>query len=264
MCVNESLHFFPKLRVLKGSNVVFKIIIEPLPSGYGITFGNSLRRVLLSSISGFSPVSVKIENYLHEFDSSLYVYEDYIDIISNLKKVVFKNIGLRDTVTISLNKKGPCQVVASDFVLPHDVDILTPTESIAYLSSEKALLNIEVILKNGIGYNKVVSKNDRPIGWVSVDSFFTPVKFVEYSVEDVHVNDQVFDSLFFLVETNGSESAENVFYKAVSIIRDGFSLFRGESNKNGSIENNDFISLLNFSNSSSDSRDKSYLTNKEV
>ncbi|MBI3017110.1 MAG: DNA-directed RNA polymerase subunit alpha, partial [Deltaproteobacteria bacterium] len=164
------------------TNVYGKFEVRPLERGYGLTIGNSLRRILLSSLSGAAITSIRMEGVLHEFSTIPDVTEDVTDIVLNLKEVRFKmNSG--DLKTLRIEKEGPGEVTAKDILTDGTVDILTPDQHIATLG-KGAKFNIMVTIKRGRGY--VTAEQNKspedPIGSIALDAFFSPVRKVNYNV----------------------------------------------------------------------------------
>src|SRR5438093_8221178 len=187
------------------SDIRSKFIIEPLEPGFGYTVGNSLRRTLLSSIPWAAISSVRIEGVLHEFSTIPNVTEDVTDIILNLKELVVRS-ELEEPTTVYLKAKGPAEVTAGDIAPPAGVQILNPELHIATLG-KSASLEMEMSVERGVGY-RMADKNKKPrdpIGVIPVDSIFSPVRKVSYSVENTRVEQMTDrDKLILDVETDGS------------------------------------------------------------
>ncbi len=202
---------------------------EPLERGFGYTFGNSLRRVLLSSLPGAAVTSVKIDGVQHEFDTVKGVKEDVLSILMNLKSLVVK-MHIDEPATISLNVKGPKNVLASDFKAPAEVEIINPDLEIANINKE-GQLNIECVVEKGRGYSTAEKnkKTGMPIGTISVDSIFSPVKVVSYKVVNTRVGQRTdYDNLLLNVETNGSLQPEEAVAIASRIINEHMDLLIDE------------------------------------
>jgi len=182
-----------------------KFVIEPLEPGFGYTIGNSLRRTLLSSIPGAAISSVRIESVLHEFSTISKVTEDVTDIILNLKELVIRSEA-DEPVTVYLKAKGPGEVTAGDIAPPAGVEILNPDLHIATIGKGGSL-EMEMTVERGVGY-VMADKNKKPrdpIGVIPVDSIFSPVRRVSYTVENTRVEQMTDrDRLILDVETNGS------------------------------------------------------------
>lgn len=166
-----------------------KVVMEPFERGYGHTLGNALRRILLSSMTGFAPTEAKIAGVVHEYSALDGVQEDIVDILLNIKGIVLK-IYKNDEAVISLRKTGKCVVTAGDIEVGHDVEILNPDHVIAHLSSDG---KIDILLKieKGIGYVPATvrkTKNvDKGIGTIFLDASFSPIRRVSYTVESARV-----------------------------------------------------------------------------
>lgn len=203
------------------------IEIEGLYPGYGVTLGNSLRRVLLSSLEGAAITQVKIKGVNHEFSTIPGVLEDMIMIIINLKKLTFKNISNEPQKAL-LKAKGEKVVKASDFDLPSQVEITNPEMPVATLTSGKSQLEMEIQIEKGMGYEAVEARENRKkeIGVISIDAIYSPVKKVGFRVENMRVGKRTdFDKLILEIETNGTISAEEAFKESSEILLNQFSLF---------------------------------------
>lgn len=205
-----------------------RFIAEPLERGYGTTLGNSLRRVLLSSIPGSAITTVKIEGVLQEVSSVPGVYEDITDIVLNLKEIVVK-LNKQGPVQIYLNKTGPGEVTAADFEPNADVEILNPEHHIATLEKEGSL-SMEVTVDQGRGYvpaERLESEN-QPLHTIVMDSVFTPIRRVKYRVENTRVEDITdYDKLILEIWTNGTVKPEDALNQAAKTLRDHVSVFVG-------------------------------------
>ncbi|MEK7579752.1 MAG: DNA-directed RNA polymerase subunit alpha [Patescibacteria group bacterium] len=198
--------------------------ISPLYTGYGTTIGNSLRRVLLSSMAGAAAVKIKIDGVPHEFTSIPGVLEDVVDVILNLKKVRFKVSGV-DSAKVVLNVKGEKEVKAGDFKLPTGVEVVNPGQLIMTITDKKAEINMEVEVERGIGYVPVEQrqKEKLSVGEIAIDAIFSPVKNVTFRVENIRVGDRTdYNKLFIEIETDGSVSASEVLKKAAGILVEQF------------------------------------------
>jgi DNA-directed RNA polymerase subunit alpha len=200
--------------------------IEPLNRGYGITLGNSLRRILLSSLPGTAVTSVRIDGVLHEFSVVPGVLEDTADIILNLKRLALR-LWSDEPHTLRIDKEGPCEVVAGDIVGDADVDILEPDQHIAFVDEGNAF-RMELNIERGRGYVSA-DKNKRPdqaIGVIPVDSIFSPVTKVNWRVEDTrvgHITD--YDRLLLEVWTDGSITPEEAISRGAKILSDHLRMF---------------------------------------
>jgi DNA-directed RNA polymerase subunit alpha len=204
-------------------------VIEPLYPGYGLTLGNALRRVLLSSLSGAAIVAVKIKGAEHEFSTLDYVKEDVVDIIMNLKQIRFKLASeeLTEELKISLKVKGEKQATAGDFEKMAGLEIINKDLVIATLTDKAANLEIEAYLGYGRGYDPIESRTDKDkyeIGVIAIDALYSPVKRVGYEIESVRVGQMTnWDKIILNLETDGTISCEDAFVKAVEILVAQFS-----------------------------------------
>ncbi len=206
-----------------------KFVIEPLERGFGETLGNAMRRVLLGSLPGAAPVAVRIQGVQHEFSTIPGVSEDVADIILNLKSLIVstKNVEPDFKSTIYLKVKTPGRVYAKDFSLNGEVEILNPDLYICTLATG-ASIDMELIIGRGRGY--VPASNNKnasdSIGFIAMDSIFTPVKSVNYFVESARVgHDMNFDKLTLEVKTNGAVSAREVASLAGKVLNDHLNMF---------------------------------------
>ena len=210
-----------------------KFVIEPLERGFGTTLGNSLRRVLISSLPGYAVSSIKIDGVLHEISSLEGVTEDITEIVLNVKSIVAR-IRSNDAVkTAYIDKVGPCVVTAGDINYDDELEILNPELPIATLG-EGTRFYMELTIERGRGYvSQEKNKNDHlksniavPIGTIFVDSIYTPVYNVSYNVENTRVGSVAdFDKLTVEVETNGTIGATDAISLAAKILNDHFTLF---------------------------------------
>ncbi len=205
-----------------------EFVVEPLPRGYGVTLGNPLRRVLLSSIPGTAVTSVYIEDVLHEFSTIPGVTEDVMQIILNLKDLVVK-LHDEDPVTLTLRKETAGPVTASDFDVPLGADVMNPELHIATLGKGGKLV-MEVRVEHGVGYvpAEIHGTKDR-INSIPVDAVFTPVRRVAYRVEDTRVGQKTdLDRLVLRVWTDGSVDPRFALDEAVEILRGQLNVFSGD------------------------------------
>jgi len=203
-----------------------KFFAEPLERGFGITIGNSLRRVLLSSLQGAAVTSVRIEGALHEFTSIPGITEDVADIILNIKDVLIK-MDTFDQKTLRLDKKGPSLVRAADIEVPDGVTILNPDLLVATVG-EDGHLKMEMTCKKGRGYVQADGNKtaNMPIDAIPIDAIFSPVKKVNYHVTNARVGQRTdYDRLALEVWTDGSVSPEDAVAFAAKIIKDQLSIF---------------------------------------
>ncbi|MGI4779966.1 MAG: DNA-directed RNA polymerase subunit alpha [Janthinobacterium lividum] len=206
-----------------------KVTLEPFERGYGHTLGNALRRVLLSSMVGYSATEVTIAGVLHEYSSIDGVQEDVVNILLNLKGVVFK-LHNRDEVTLSLRKDGEGPVMASDIQTPHDVEIINPDHVIANLS-QGGKLDMQIKVEKGRGYvpgtmRRYADEPTKSIGRIVLDASFSPVKRVSYTVESARVEQRTdLDKLLIEIETNGAITAEDAVRASAKILVEQLAVF---------------------------------------
>lgn len=202
-----------------------KFVAKPLERGFGLTLGNGLRRVLLSSLQGAAVTAVKIDGVVHEFTSMLDVSEDVAEVLLNLKEVRFDMH--TDQVTVTIDKVGPCVVRASDIQCPGDVRVLNPDQVVANLGKE-GKLKAEVKVARGRGYRAAEENksDDMPVGWIPVDSFFSPIRKVNYTVTQARVGQKTdFDKLALEVWTDGSVKPEDAVALGSKILKDQLTVF---------------------------------------
>jgi DNA-directed RNA polymerase subunit alpha len=199
-----------------------RFVVEPLARGFGYTFGNSLRRVLLSSLEGAAISAVKITGVEHEFSTVPHVKEDVTDIILNLKKIVFVLHGEAEEHDVMLVKDGRGEVSAADIQLPATVEVMNPEAYIATLE-DGGRLEMRLTVRRGRGYVSA-DDNKQPgaaLGVIPIDSIFSPVRRVAYSVEPARVGQRTdFDKLTLEVETNGAIDVEAAMSTAAAMLRD--------------------------------------------
>ena len=205
-----------------------KVTLEPFERGYGHTLGNALRRVLLSSMVGHAPTEVTIAGVVHEYSAIDGVQEDVVDLLLNLKGVVFKLQG-RDEVTLSLRKDGEGMVTAADIQTPHDVEILNPGHVIATLSAG-AKLDMQIKVEKGRGYVPGTLRGGdeatRSVGRIVLDASFSPVHRVSYAVENARVEQRTdLDKLVLDIETDGTVGPEEAVRAAAKILVEQLAVF---------------------------------------
>ncbi len=201
-------------------------VAEPLERGYGLTLGNALRRVLLSSLQGAAITSIKIENVLHEFSSLAGVREDITDVVLNIKQVSLKMEG-EGPRRLQLSATGPGPVKAGDIAVIGDIEVMNPDLVICHLD-EDATLNMEITADIGKGYVPAVANRpaDAPIGLIPVDSLYSPVRQVAYKVDNARVGQELdYDKLSLTIETDGTVTPEDAVAYAARILQDQLQIF---------------------------------------
>jgi DNA-directed RNA polymerase subunit alpha len=209
----------------------FKMVMEPLYPGYGVTIGNSLRRILLSSLPGAAVIAVKIKGVDHEFSTIPNVKEDMIEIILNLKQLRMK-VHTDEPVRLELKAKGEKSVTAADFKKNSQVSIVNPELHIATLDNKSADLDMEVIIGIGRGYVPVEQRENEKyeIGVIAIDAIYTPVKTVNFEVQNVRVGQITnFDQLSMTIETDGTISGEDAIDSASRVLLEHFAMLSKEN-----------------------------------
>lgn len=203
-----------------------RIVLEPLERGFGHTIGNALRRILISSMPGSVITEASIDGVLHEYSTIEGVKEDVVNILLNLKEVAIKML-TGDSATLTLSKKGPCQVTAGDLQLPHGVEIVNPDLVIANVN-ENGSLNMTLLVQRGIGFNCVDTfardfddeVEKKSLGKLKIDNMFSPVRKVAYYVDNTRVENRTdLDKLTIELETNGTLDAEEAIRISANILQ---------------------------------------------
>jgi DNA-directed RNA polymerase subunit alpha len=206
-----------------------KIMLQPFEEGFGYTLGNSLRRILLSSMPGCAVTEVEIQGVLHEYSAIEGVQEDVMDILLNLKELAVR-LNNRDTCVLELHKKGSGAVTAADIQTTHDAEIINPEHIIAHLN-EHGELHMKITIKRGRGYEPASSRRlgegeSKKIGVLQVDAIFTPVKKVAFAVENARVEQRTdLDKLVIDLETNGTLDPEEAIRRSATIIQQQLAAF---------------------------------------
>ena len=205
-----------------------KVSMQPFERGFGHTLGNALRRILLSSMDGFAPTEVSITGVLHEYSTLDGIQEDVVDVLLNIKGVIFKLHG-RNEVRLKLKKSGSGVVLASDIELPHDTEVINPNHIICHLS-DNADIEMEIKVEKGRGYQSVVGRkksgNENNIGSIQLDASFSPITRVSFDVEPSRVEQRTdLDRLVLDIETDGSLEPEEAVRSAARILIDQMAVF---------------------------------------
>lgn len=212
----------PKVVLEEANRAIFEL--ENLFPGYGQTIGNSLRRILLSSLEGAVMTSVKIEGVGHEFSTMEGVMEDAVDLILNLKQVRFR-AHEKGPFTITLSVKGEREVTAKDFETPSQVEVINTGAHIATLTSKKSNFVLEAVVESGLGYVPVEARTSEKVevGTIALDAAFSPVRHVNYEVENMRVQDRTdYNKVRFDIQTDGSITPREAFEQAAQILVDQF------------------------------------------
>lgn len=210
-----------------------QFVLEALYPGYGITIGNALRRALYSSLGGAAVTEVKIKDVQHEFSTIPGVIEDVIHICLNLKKLRFKMFS-DEPIRAILKANGQKKVKAEDFDLPSQLELINKDQHIATLTKKDASLEIEIIVRKGVGYEtrEMRLKEKLPAGLISLDAIYTPIRRVNFHVENMRFGERTdFDRLFIIIETDGTIQPEEALLKANDILIKHFLFVKEESTK---------------------------------
>ena len=225
-----SLPLPPKVIQKKKNQAAFEV--EALYPGYGVTIGNALRRVLLSSLQGAAVTEVKIKGVPHEFSTIPGVLEDTLMILLNIKNLRFK-IHEGENAKIELKSKGEGPVTGKDFKCPSQVELVNPDIHIATITDKKTELEITLNVERGIGYvqKDQFKKGKAEIGAIAIDAIYTPIKNVNFAVENMRVGDRTdFDKLSLEIETDGTITPEEAFFEACDILLKHFNIiFQGKA-----------------------------------
>ncbi len=208
----------PRIKNTKTQGNYASYDIEPLEAGYGMTLGNALRRVLLSSLPGAAVTSVRIDRVQHEFQDIPNVKEDVTDIVLNIKKLRLRSFS-DHPVSMRLEVSGEHQVTAADIAAPSTVEIVNPDLYIATLDNDNAHLEMELVVEAGRGYVPADSKEDQPIGVIPVDAIYTPVQKVNYSVEHTRVGQMTnYDKIVMDIWTDGTITPDEALRQSADIL----------------------------------------------
>ncbi len=213
-----------KSKYIKKEGDLFLFEIEPCFPGYGHTLGNALRRVLLSSLEGAAATTVKIVGVKHEFSTIPHVLEDTIEIILNLKELCFKMYS-KEPIKLILKAKGEKEVTAKDLKCPSGLEVVNKNAHIATLTDKKAKLELEIQVEKGLGYvpREERGKEKLGVGTIALDAIFTPIKVVNYTVEDIRVGERTnYNKLVVGIKTDGSIEAKEALKQAAKILADHF------------------------------------------
>jgi len=231
---------FPtKPKIIKETETEGIFEIENLYTGYGLTIGNAIRRTILSSLKGAAITTVKIKDVSHEFSVIEGVKEDIIQIILNLKKIRIKTFS-EGPHNLILRKKGEGEVTAKDIEKNSSVEIITPDVHIATLTDKKAELEMVLTVEEGIGYlpAELRQKEKLPIGTISLDAIFTPIKKVNYEVENMRVGERTdYNRLRIYIETDGTILPRKAFKQAIEILQEHFKIIGNIDIEENKLEN---------------------------
>ena len=215
----------PKIIKEKGNEGIFEV--EACYPGYGITLGNAFRRVLLSSLPGVAITGIKIKGVQHEFSTIKYVMEDMVQIILNLKQVRFK-LHNNESIKTKLKVSGNREAKAGDIKATSDLEIINKDFHIATLTDKKAELEIELEIESGLGYSPIEERKKEKIeiGRIAIDAIFSPIRRVNYSIENMRVGEKTnYDKIRFNIQTDGTISPRDAFVKTAKILVDHYNIF---------------------------------------
>ncbi len=213
-----------KIKKISETDKIGVFEIEGLFSGYGLTLGNSLRRVLLSSLPGAAITQVKIKGVSHEFSTINRVMEDVVEIILNLKKIRFKFFADESQVLV-IKESGEKKITAANIKINAQVEVVNPEQLIATLTDKNAELDMELTVEKGLGYSPTETRKSEKasIGTIAIDAIFTSVIKVKFDIENMRVGDKTdYNRLRIFIETDGTISPSNALHKASNILRDHF------------------------------------------
>ncbi|PIR41490.1 MAG: DNA-directed RNA polymerase subunit alpha [Candidatus Yanofskybacteria bacterium CG10_big_fil_rev_8_21_14_0_10_46_23] len=219
-----------KFKKISESGHTASFEISPLYPGYGVTIGNAIRRVLLSSLDGSAITSVKIKGVDHEFSNLAGSMEDVIEIIINLKQIRL-NLFTEGPITLKVKAKGEKKVTAKDIETTADVEIANPDQIIATLTDKKAELDMEITVERGVGYvpAELQQKEKLSVGVIMVDAIFSPVQFANFKVENIRVGDRTdYNKLMLDIQTDGTISPQEALQRASYLLINGFQSIVGE------------------------------------
>lgn len=219
----------PEMKEEKVQDHTSRFVIAPLYPGYGMTIGNSIRRVLLSSLAGAAVTAVKIEGTDHEFATLKGIREDMINLILNIKQLKLRYDGT-EPVTIKLSKSGQGVVKAGDITASNGVEVVSKDLELCYIDDPKGKLEMELKVEQGRGYSPVESRQTEklPIGYIAVDAIYTPIKRVRFNIDNTRVGQMTnLDSLNMEVETDGSISPADAMQQAAEVLVGHFQVLAG-------------------------------------
>jgi DNA-directed RNA polymerase subunit alpha len=229
--MSKTIHTPTLSSVTDHSGASATFVIEPLHTGYGMTLGNSLRRVLLSSIAGAAITAFRIEGVSHEFTTAEGVKEDVVDIMQNLKGIRFR-VFSDEPQTLRINKKGKGAVTAKDITVNADVEVVNPDHVIATLDSDKSTFSADIVVEKGRGYRAIDESSAKrsSTDMIALDAVFSPVLRVRYKVENTRVGQMTdLDKLLLTVETDESITPRDAFEEAAAILVNQYTALAGQT-----------------------------------
>ena len=235
----------PQVSVEEITERIARVSVEPLERGYGDTLGNSLRRVLLSSLEGAAVEAIQIDGVQHEFTTVEGVYEDVTDIVLNVKGLVFRSMGTGDTATATITIDGPATVTGGDFFIPAEFELINPEHVVCTLG-EGAHLTMQMRIGLGRGYvsGEDNERENDPIGIISVDSLYSPIRRCAKVVEPCRVGRHTdYDRLVLEIETNGSVTPRDAVVEAANIINQHMTAFMGLADEDEPVEDSSIFAV---------------------
>jgi DNA-directed RNA polymerase subunit alpha len=215
----------PRIDEVEADGNMSRFEVTPLQEGYGVTLGNALRRVLLSSLEGAAVTSIQISGVFHEFSTIENVKEDVTQIVLNIKKLRLRSFA-RHPITLKLVKRGAGPVTAGDIAESADVEIVNPDLTLLTLDPDSGSIEMDLTIENGMGYRPAEHTEEMPIGVVPVDALFSPVRRVNYTVEKTRVGQMTnYDRLSIEIETDGTTTAQAALSEAADILVKEFGRF---------------------------------------
>jgi DNA-directed RNA polymerase subunit alpha len=215
----------PRIDEIESTGNLSRFEVNPLQAGYGVTLGNALRRVLLSSLEGAAVTSIQIAGVFHEFSTIENVKEDVTQIVLNVKKLRLRSFA-HHPVTLKLVKRGSGPVIAADIGESADVEIVNPELVMLTLDSDEGSIEMDLTVESGVGYRPAEHTEDMPIGVIPVDAIFSPVRRVNFSVENTRVGQMTnFDKLTLEIETDGTNTPQAALSQAADILVREFGRF---------------------------------------
>jgi len=214
-----------KINTIKEEGNLGVYSFEPLPTGFGYTLANALRRVLLTSIKGAAATQIKVNGISHQFTTVPGVKEDVVELTLNLKKLRFKNFS-DAPVIVTIDKKGPGKVTAKDIETSSDVEVMNKDQHIATLSDSKSKLEMEITVESGVGYSPMEERQTPKLGVIVLDALFSPIVYANYEVEPTRFGGRTdLDKITFSIETDGSISSKQALVDASKILKDYYVSF---------------------------------------
>lgn len=229
--MSQAIHNPTLARVDEHSSSSATFVVEPLHTGYGMTLGNSLRRVLLSSIHGAAMTAFRVEGVTHEFTTIPGVVEDVVDIMLNVKSVRLKSAS-NAPVELTLTKKGAGVVTAADIKLTADVEVVNPDQVICTIDDPKGSVTMHFVVESGRGYRTIEESSEKRLhsDMIALDAFFSPVQRVRYKVESTRVGQNTdLDKLLLTVDTDGSITPKDAFEEAAAILINQYTALAGST-----------------------------------